>query len=364
MKRSDYFLISAVACLVLLGILIITSVTSAIAQQKFGSPTFYLWRHIIYGLIPGLMLGILAYKIPIGRFKKWIPLALLFNLFLMVLVFVPGIGMELGNARSWLNLRFTSLQPSEPLKLIFILYLASWLAARTGKSKNEFSATLAAFIAIIGIVALLLASQPDVGTLGIIVATGFLMYFLAGTPLKYVTIVFLGGLACFGALIKIAPYRLNRFLVLFGPDKDPMGVGWQIKQALIAVGSGGIFGTGLGMSVQKFGYLPEPMADSIFACFAEETGLIGSLMVVSLFLIITWLGFKIAQNAKNNFEKLTALGIISWLSIQAFINIGAMLRILPITGVPLPFVSYGGSAIVAELIGVGILLNISKNNQS
>jgi len=364
MKKSDYFLIATVACLVLLGIVIITSVSSAIAHQKFGSPTFYLLRHLIFGLIPGLILGMLAYKIPIGRFKKWIPFLLLFNLFLMVLVFVPGIGIELGSARSWLNLGFTSFQPSEPLKLIFILYLASWLATRTGKAKNEFSATLIAFLAILGLITVLLVLQPDVGTLGIIVAAGFLMYFLSGTPLKHTAIIFLGGLAGLAILIKMAPYRLNRFLVLFNPDLDPMGIGYQIKQALIAVGSGGIFGTGLGMSVQRFGYLPEPMADSIFAVFAEETGFIGSLMILSLFLIITWLGFKIAQNTKNNFEKLTALGIISWLSVQAFVNIGAMLKILPLTGVPLPFISYGGSALVTELTSIGILLNISKNTRS
>ena len=363
MKKSDYFLIAAVACLVLLGILIITSVTSAIAQEKFGSPTFYLFRHFIFGLIPGIFLGTLAYKIPIGRFKKWIPLLLLFNLLIMVLVFVPGIGMKLGNAQSWLNLRITSFQPSEPLKLIFILYLALWLAARAERTKKDFSATLVAFLAILGIITLLLALQPDVGTLGIIVITGVFMYFLTGTPLKHLAIIILGGAAALVIFAKTAPYRLDRFLVLI-KDIDPMGKGWQIKQALIAVGSGGIFGTGLGMSVQKFGYLPEPMADSIFAVFAEETGFIGSIMVISLFLIITWLGFKIAKNTKNNFEKLTALGIISWLSVQAFINIGAMLKILPLTGVPLPFVSYGGSAMVTELTGIGILLNISKHTRS
>ncbi|MFH1575744.1 MAG: putative lipid II flippase FtsW [Candidatus Nealsonbacteria bacterium] len=363
MKCSDYFLIASVACLALLGIVIITSVSAAISQQKFGFATFYIFRHLIFGLIPGVILGFVAYKVPLTYFKKWAPILLLTNLFLMVLVFVPGIGIKLGNAQSWLNLRFTSFQPSESLKLIFILYLASWLATRAEKNKKEFSATLMAFLAILGVITLLLAMQPDIGTLGIIIATGFLMYFLSGTPLKHAVIIFFGGLISLAALIKIEPYRLSRFSVLFNLDKDPMGVGWQIKQALIAVGSGGIFGTGLGMSVQKFGYLPEPMADSIFACFTEETGLIGGFMIISLFLIITWLGFKIAKNSKNNFEKLTALGIISWLSVQAFINIGAMLQILPLTGVPLPFISYGGSALVTELTGIGILLNISKNTK-
>ncbi|MFH1366048.1 MAG: FtsW/RodA/SpoVE family cell cycle protein, partial [Patescibacteria group bacterium] len=205
------------------------------------------------------------------------------------------------------------------------------------------------------------AMQPDIGTLGIIIITGLLIYFLADTPFKHTIFIILGGCTALAILVKTASYRLNRFLVLFNSDLDPMGMGYQIKQALIAIGSGGIFGTGLGMSIQKFGYLPEPMADSIFACFAEETGFVGSLIIISLFLIITWFGFKIAKNAKNNFEKLTALGIIGWLSVQAFINIGAMLKILPLTGVPLPFVSYGGSALVTELTGIGILLNISKH---
>ncbi|MFH1423721.1 MAG: putative lipid II flippase FtsW [Candidatus Nealsonbacteria bacterium] len=364
MKRSDYFLIAAVACLVLLGISIITSVTAAIAQQKFGSSVFYLIRHLFLGLIPGVIFGFIAYKAPLMRLKKWVPLLLLINLFLMVLVFVPVIGIKLGNAKSWLNLGFTTFQPAESLKLIFILYLASLLSAQTERTKKEFTKTLAAFLAIIGTITLLLFFQPDVGTLGIIMTTGFLMYFLAGTPLKHAAIILLGGMAGLVVFVKTASYRLDRFLVLFNLDKDPMGVGLQTKQALIAVGSGGIFGTGLGMSVQKFGYLPEPMADSIFAVFAEETGFVGCLVIISLFLIITWLGFKIAKNAKNNFEKLTALGIISWLSVQAFINIGAMLKILPLTGVPLPFVSYGGSALVTELVGVGILLNISKHTKS
>ena len=363
MKRTDYVLIGATACLLILGILIVMSVSSTIARQKFGLPTFYLFRHVVFGLLPGVILGFLAYKIPLTRFKKWIAPVLLFNLFLMVLVFVPVIGIKLGVARSWLNLGFTTFQPSEPLKLTFILYLASWLAARAEKTKKEFLKTLIAFLSIIGIITLLLALQPDVGTLGIIVITGSLIYFLAGTPLKHVPIIALLGLAGLAVLAKTASYRLDRFLALI-KETDPMGAGLQIKQALIAVGSGGIFGTGLGMSVQKYGYLPEPMADSIFACFAEETGLVGGLTLIFFFLVIAWLGFMIAKKAKNNFEKLTALGITCWLSVQAFINIGSMLKILPLTGVPLPFISYGGSALITELTGIGILLNISKNTQS
>ena len=161
--------------------------------------------------------------------------------------------------------------------------------------------------------------------------------------------------------MKIAPYRAARLLVFLNPETDPMGMGYQLKQALIAVGSGGIFGLGLGMSVQKFGFLPQSMADSIFAIFSEETGFIGSLILIFLFLIFFWRGFKIAKKSMDQFSKLAALGISCWIILQALINIGSMIGIIPLTGVPLPFLSYGGSALVTELIGVGILLNISKN---
>ncbi|MDP3990863.1 MAG: putative lipid II flippase FtsW [Candidatus Nealsonbacteria bacterium] len=360
MKKADYFLISAVAVLLLLGVVVITSVSAALSQEKLGSPNTFLFHHLLFGLLPGVILGFLAYKIKLSLLKKWIPALLFLNLFLLVLVFVPIIGITLGGASSWINLGITSFQPSEALKLIFILYLASWLSSRMEKTKKEFNETLLAFSAIMSLIALLLILQPDIGTLGIIMSTGLLMYFLAGTPLKHAGFIVLVALAGLTALIKLAPYRLNRFLSFINPDIDPMGISYQIKQAFIAIGSGGILGTGLGMSVQRFGFLPQPMADSIFASFAEETGFLGSLTMISFFLIFVWLGFSIAKKAKDNFLKLTALGITGWLALQTFVNIGSMVGLLPLTGVPLPFISYGGSALVTELIGIGILLNISK----
>jgi len=361
MKGSDYFLISTVAILILLGVLILASVSAALSQEKFGSPTFYLFRHFIFGLVPGLILGFAAYKIPLDLLKKLAPFLLLASLILMVLVFVPVIGLNLGGASSWINLGITSFQPSELLKLTFILYLAAWLSVRMEKSKKETSATLIAFAAILLVITLLLIFQPDVGTLGILVLTGSLIYFLAGTPLKHAFLIFLAVLAGLAALLQTAPYRLNRLLAFIRPDIEPMGISYQIKQALIAIGSGGILGRGFYMSVQKFGFLPQPMADSIFACFSEETGFVGSLSLIILFLIFAWLGFSVAKNAKPGFPRLTALGITGWLTLQALINIGSMVGILPLTGIPLPFISYGGSALVVELIGIGLLLNISKN---
>lgn len=356
-------MLSAVICLVLLGIIILMSVSSATGHQKFGSPTFYLYRHLLLGLIPGGIMGFLVYKVSLERIKKLIPIAILLNLVAMVLVFVPGIGLTLGGSSSWLNLRFTSLQPSEFLKLSFILYLALWLSARAEKKQQkDISKTFYAFSALIVVISFLLIKQPDVGTLSIVIGTAFLMFFLAGMPLKYIFILFSAIVAGVIILIKAAPYRMERFLAFINPGSDPMNTGYQIKQAAIAIGSGGIFGTGLGMSVQKFGFLPQPMADSIFACYAEETGLIGSVVLIFFFAILAWFGFLIAKRAKNNFERLAALGITGWLSLQAFVNIGSMAGLMPLTGVPLPFIGFGGSAMVAELTGIGILLNISKNS--
>ncbi|MFH1841478.1 MAG: putative lipid II flippase FtsW [Candidatus Nealsonbacteria bacterium] len=372
-KKPDYVLVSVITALILLGLVILVSVSASLSHEKYGSPNFYLFHHILYGLLPGAILGFAAYKLPFSFLRKWSPLFLLVSLVLMVLVFIPGLGMKVGGASRWLSLGpISSIQPSEFLKISFLLYLSAWLAARTERKKEEsfskkpvvFSETFAAFLAIMGLVSVLLVLQPDVSTLGIIVICAAIMYFLAGTPIKHSLIVFLSGIAGLAVLIKLAPYRFNRFLAFIRSDIDPMGISYQIKQALIAVGSGGIFGTGLGISVQKYGFLPQPMADSIFAVFCEEAGFAGGLVLISLFLIFAWRGFKIAKNTSDKFCKLVSLGITSWIVLQAFVNMGSMVGLMPLTGIPLPFVSYGGSAIIAELIGVGILFNISKETKT
>ena len=231
----------------------------------------------------------------------------------------------------------------------------------SSKSALDLGQTFVAFLIVIVLTSLLLILQPNISTLGVIVAVGFLIYFLAGTPLWHSLLMVGTGIAALFALIKLAPYRINRWLVFLNPETDPLGIGYQIKQSLIAVGSGGILGLGLGMSRQKFGFLPQPATDSIFAIFSEETGFLGSIILISLFLVILWQGFKISSKVKDRFMQLCALGITCWISLQAFFNIGAMIGLLPLAGIPLPFISYGGSHIAAEMAGMGILLNISKN---
>jgi cell division protein FtsW len=360
MNKPDYILISVVGILIVMGIVILASVSSAISQERFGSPSSYLFRHFIFALAPGAVLGYIASRIRLNLLRKWAFSLLLISLFLMIVVFFPEIGIRAGGASRWINLGITSFQPSEFLKLSFILYLAAWLPSLTDKARNK-SKTLAAFFAVIGLIGLLLGLQSDAGTLGVIAVTGLLMYFYAGTPLRHSLLIVFAGLSGLALLVKIAQYRLDRILVFLKPDIDPMGLGFQIKQALIAVGSGGIWGNGFGFGVEESRFLPHPMSDSIFAVFSEEAGFVGALILISLFLIFVWQGLRIARKVQDGFCRLASLGIVVWIALQAFVNMGSMLSLVPLAGIPLPFISYGGSAIVAELIGAGIIFNISRH---
>lgn len=357
--QFDCFLAVVTGVLLVLGILILASVSASFSQEKFGRTTYYLFHQTLYGLIFGLALGFIAFKIRLSFFQKWAWVLILLNLILMIIVFVPGLGIISGGAPRWINLGFATFQPSEILKLSFIVYLSAWLANRADKKTS----LLLPFLAVLGVIVVLLGFQSDLGTLVVIIATALLMFFLANSSIWHNILLFficVGGLL---GLIKFAPYRMKRILVFLDPNLDPMGMGYQINQILIAIGSGGISGLGLGMSSQKFGFIPQTMADSIFAIFAEETGFIGSLILISLFLLFFWAGLRIAKRSKDKFSKLLVMGISCWICLQAFINIGAMIGLLPLTGIPLPFISYGGSHLISELIGVGIILNISKSNK-
>jgi len=349
----DYYLLLTAVILLILGILFLSSVSAVFSQERFGKPWYYLFHQTIYGIVPGIILGFVVFRINLSKIKKWSFLIILGVLILMVLVFIPGLSIISGGAPRWLNLGFVSFQPSEFLKLAFIIYFSTLLGSR--------KISLMPFFVIIGVIILLLACQSDISTLGTIISTAIIMYFLAPTPFWHIVLITLLTAGAFLILIRLAPYRMKRLQVLLGLIKDPMGLGYQIKQILIAIGSGGIFGAGLTESYQKFGFIPQTISDSIFAIIAEETGFIGSLFLISLFMIFLWRGFAISKKTTDKSLQLLAVGISSWISIQALINIGAMVGILPLTGIPLPFISYGGSHLVVELIGVGILLNISRS---
>ena len=366
MKKNsfDKYLFFTALILLVFGILFLSGVSAIFSQQETGKSSYYFFHQIIWGIIPGAILGFIFFKINLGILKKGSFLIVLAGIFLMVLVFIPGLGIISGGAPRWLNMGgLISFQPSEFLKLFFIFYLSALLEKYTDKKTKNWSSVLIAFLIIIGVVSLLLVLQSDVSTLGIIAVTGIIMYFSASTPVWHSLLIILISVGSFFVFIITSPYRLKRFQVLLGIIKDPMGLGYQIKQILITVGSGGVFGIGLGGSSQKFGFVPQTMSDSIFAIIAEETGFVGSAVLIILFLFFLWRGFVISKKAKDGFLQLLAVGITSWISIQALVNIGAMIRILPLTGIPLPFISYGGSHLLVELAAVGILLNISRSDK-
>ena len=278
----------------------------------------------------------------------------------LILVFIPGLAAEYGTAKSWLNIFGFSLQPAEVVKLTFLIYLAAWLNSRGERKVQDFRSSFLPFVISLGIISFLMVLQPDIGTLSIIVISALVVYFVGGGSLWHLAGICGIGLVGLLVLIKIAPYRLNRLVAFLHPEQDPQGIAYHIWQSLIAIGSGGFFGVGLGHSRQKFSYLPEVTGDSIFAVIGEELGFFFTALFIILLLVFAYRGIYLAKRTPDKFSRLLVVGIISWLIFQSFINIAAMLSLLPMTGIPLPFVSYGGTALMSSLAAMGILVNISK----
>jgi len=361
--HPDYVLLGTSLLLIILGFVVLAGVSITVSQKIYGNSFHYLLHQLMFGFIPGGILGLLAYKIN-PRFLKKISLpALCLILLLMIAVFVPITGTFLGGARRWVSFGPVTFQPSEFLKLFFIIYLAAWLTKQKKQKSNNPWRLFLPLLVILAVICALLIAQPDISTLVIIAAVTLALYLVADTPFYQSMLLFLGGIGGLAVLIKTAPYRLNRLMVFLRPDTQPLGIGYQIKQSLIAIGSGGILGRGLGLSVQKYGFLPQPMTDTIFAVFSEETGFVGAIILILLFLIFIWQGFRVARKCKDSFLRLIAIGIAFWLTFQALVNIGAIIGILPLTGIPLPFMSYGSSHLIVELIALGLLLNISKRTK-
>ncbi len=338
----------------------LSSVSTAVAFHKFGDSYYYIKHQLLYGVLPGLVFLFIVSRIDYRVWKKYAFLLLLFTMALLILVFIPGIGIKLGGARSWVNFFGIAFQPSELLKLTFLMYLAAWLEKRGERKVKDFQSGFIPFVSALLLVIFLIAMQPDIGTMSIIVMISLVVYFIGGASVKYLLGLGMAGMAFLALLIRIAPYRAARFKVFLNPDLDPGGAGYHINQALLAIGSGGLFGVGFGHSRQKHLYLPEVIGDSIFAVMAEELGFVFISFLVILFGLLAYRGFFIARYAPDRFSMLLSAGIVSWISLQAFINIAAMVGLLPLTGLTLPFISYGSSSLVILLIAVGILINISK----
>ena len=360
MHKPDYVLIGLIGVIIIFGLVMLSSASSAVAYEKFQDSYWYFKHQIIFGLLPGIAAFFVTAKIDYRRWKKYAFPLLVISIILLLVVFIPGLGVSYGRARNWINFFGMSLQPAEIVKLTFLLYLAAWLEKREKGEIKDFSSSFIPFISVLGIIVLLMALQPDIGTMTVIVLISLIVYFTAGAPLVHLSWISFLGTGLLFLLIKIAPYRAARLTTFLHPELDPQGVGYHINQALLAIGSGGLFGLGFGNSRQKFQYLPEVVGDSIFAVTAEELGFIFSAALIILFIFLAIKGFRIARQSPDGFGRLVAVGITSWLIFQTFINVGAIIGLLPLTGVPLPFVSYGGTAFTVGLAAVGILVNISK----
>lgn len=359
--RPDTILIACFFGILLFGLLMLSSASAVISYQKFDNAYYYVTHQILFGFLPGLALFFLTSRIPYQIWQKYAFAFLLASIILLIAVFIPGLGYGYGGAHRWIDVGPFLFQPSEFVKLTFLLYLATWLSKKGERNMQDFSFGFLPFLFLIGVIALLVILQPDMGTMSIIVLIAFSMYFVAGAKLSHLFLAVVGGMGAVMLLIYSAAYRFQRFTTFLHPNLDPLGIGYHVNQALLAVGSGGIFGRGFGHSRQKFAYLPEVTGDSIFAIIAEELGLLFSLFLIGAFIFLAIRGFQVARRCPDAFGRYLVVGVMSWIIFQAFINIGAMLSILPLTGVPLPLISYGGSSLVILMTAMGIVVNVSRS---
>lgn len=359
--EPDKVLLFSIGILLIFGLVMLSSVSSVAGYVRHGSSYFYL-KQQLFGLAIGLTAFWFFANVNYGHWKKWAIWFLFFSIILLVLVFIPGIGAHYGKAGRWINIFGHSLQPSEFVKISFLLYLAAWLESR-GKKLSDFYQGTGPFLAVLGLICALMILQPDLGTLCVITAISLVAYFVGGGKKSHIFLIIIAGVLLVGLMTQMKPYMENRFKCMLDRSFSRDDICYQVNQSLIAVGSGGWLGRGLGQSRQKFMYLPEVSGDSIFAIIGEEIGFIFSSLLVGLYLFIFYRGYLIAKNAPDMFGRILAIGISSWIAIQAMVNIGGMITLIPMTGLPLPLISLGGSSVLATMIALGILVNISKQTR-
>jgi len=357
--RPDYFLAALFAILTVAGLVILTSASSDLGRIKFGDSYYYLKHQLLFGVLPGLVGLIVAYKLNYQRYRAFAFLLLLLNLGLLALVFTK-FGIVAGGASRWLKLGPITFQPAELLKLTFIVYLAAWLTNPKVSRVRNYSEGLVPFLVICAFVASLLLLQPATSMVIILIGTGLVIYFLSGAQLKHLVLVAVLGVVALGVIIYGTPYRRQRIQSFFNKDQDTQGSSYQLNQALNAIGSGGLTGVGYGQSASKVNYLPAPTDDSIFAVAAQELGFIGAGGLVVLFGLVVFRLMWVAKSVRDRFGQLILIGFGFIIAAQSLVNMGAISGLIPLTGVPLPFVSYGGTALAVFLTMAGISLNISK----
>jgi len=362
-NQGDKSLIIIVGIIIAFGLVMLSSASSIEAYKSYGD-SYYFFKHQLVGLIMGLIIYWFFSRIDYHKWRKYAWLMLIFSIVLLILVFIPGLKSDWGRAHSWIKIFGFSLQPAEFVKITFLIYLAAWLESRRN-NLSDIAQGVGPFLLVLGIIAGLMILQPDIGTLLIITLISLIVYFVGGGRLKHLALIIIAGIAVLAVLVSINSYQANRFKCLINANllRYKQDICYQVNQSLIAVGSGGFWGRGLGASRQKYAYLPEVKGDSIFAIIGEETGLIFSVALVILYLFFFYRGFLIAKHSSDDFGRILAIGIVSWITFQALINIGGMINLIPLTGVTLPFISFGGTSLMVNLGVVGILVNISKHGR-
>ena len=357
---KPFFIITTI--LTIGGFLIFASAALGLLARGNESFSNIAFSQTVLGLLLGILVLLIVSKLDYRWLKKGAFYLFFLAIVLNILVLFPSIGFEHGGARRWLSLGGLSFQPSEFLKLAFIIYLSAWFSSVKSKVAT-FKWGFLPLIILFSITALLLLSQPDTDNFLLIILTGVAIFIASGGKWRYVLSLGFVGLLLFTFLALTRPYVMQRVQTFLDPSIDAQGSGYQIQQSLIAIGSGGLFGRGIGQSVQKFNFLPEPVGDSIFAVAAEESGFVGSTLIILLFVAFASRGLKIASRVSDSFGRLVVVGIVIMITTQAFINIGAMLGVIPLSGITLPFVSHGGSSLFFTLLEAGIVLSISKSQK-
>ncbi len=356
--RPDLVLLGAILALLGIGFIMVYSSSAVRGFIQFDDPYHYLKMEMMWVTI-GLVALFLSMRVDLQWLRQFAKPALFLAIALLIAVKIPGIGRKVNGADRWIGLGPMSIQPSEVIKLSMVLMMSHLLALNPYKIKS-FRKGVLPILGLLGVIAGLIMLQPDLGTTLVIAATTFFMLIAAGARVSHILALAGTGLGLVVVAIAAAPYRMRRIFAFLDPWADPLGNGYQTIQALLALGPGGLFGLGLGQSRQKFLYLPENHTDFIFAMIGEELGFIGATLIILLFFLFAWRGFRVAMRAPDAFTGFLAVGLTAMVSIQAMINMGVVSGLLPVTGITLPFISYGGTSLVFTMVGVGVLLNISK----
>lgn len=349
--------------IVLAGLAIFSSAALGLLARESSSVSQDIMLQAGLGFGLGFLALVVARALPLAQVKRFAPYIYGATILFTLLVFIPGIGLHAKGATRWIDLGFTTVQPAEFLKIGFVLALAWWLTPRT-RQLSSYKSGLIPFIILLAIPTAILVIQPNNSTALLIIATGAVMYFAAGAPWRDFGILIFVAIIGFAIIASVRPYVLERVKTFFDPSANSLSTGYQIQQSLIAIGSGGLLGRGFGQSVEKFNYLPEPSGDSVFAVFAEETGFLGASILLILFVALAARGIVIAGDSRDLFGGLVALGFSFIIILQAFFNICAMLGIIPLTGLPLPFISHGGTALLATLLSCGLILNVAAHRKT